>query len=351
LSEKTEKPTPKRLRDAREKGQVAKSKEIATCAVIVGLFAYLWGFFGIYLQRMQYLVQAPAQHFREPFDQAMNAGLKSGFQELALLSLPFGLAAAAIAVLAYLMQIGFLVSFEPIKPDIKKISPVEGVKRIFSLSNLLELGKSIVKILLLGAIVYLLIRANVKDLLHTAQNSPQAALDVLAAILKKMVVAVSALFIVVAIVDHFFQKHLYIRKLKMSKEDIKREHKDREGDPHLKSRRKQLQFEMAMDDLAGKVRQATVVLVQGKKLAVAIYYEMGKTPLPIVSVKGRKKLAEKIISMAGRHGIPIIADAGLARELYSECEQDNYITSRYIEPVAEVLREVMDLNTGGGPMG
>lgn len=343
MSEKTEKPTPKRLKDAREKGQVAKSKEIATCAVIVGLFAYLWGFFEKYLQRLQYLVLSPAQHYREPFDQAMNAGFRDGFQEFALLSLPIALLAAVIAVLAYLIQIGFLVAFEPIKPDIKKISPVEGVKRIFSLNNLLELAKSIVKILLLGAIIYLLIKSNIKNLLHIAQGNPHTAMEVLSSILKKMMAAVCALFIVVAIVDHFFQKHLYIRKLKMSKDDIKREYKDREGDPHLKMRRRQLQIEMAMDDLAGKVKQSTVILTQGKKLAVAVYYEMGKTPLPIISVKGRKKLAEKIIFMAGKHGIPIVADASLARQLDSECEQENYITAKYIEPVAQVLREVMGL--------
>jgi type III secretion protein U len=343
VSEKTEKPTPKRLRDAREKGQVAKSKEIATCAVVVGLFAYFWFFFDTYLERLKYMALIPAQNYLLPFDQALINCAKTGFREFALLILPLAVVAGMIALLSYLMQIGLLAAFEPIKPDIKKINPVEGVKRIFSLSNLVELGKSILKIVLLGFIIYVLIKGNVKNLIHIPRGTPQTALDVLAAILKKLAVAVSALFIAVAIVDYFFQKHLHLRKLKMSKEDIKREYKDREGDPLLKQRRRQLQLEMAMDDMAARIKQSTVVLVQAGKRAVALYYERGKTPLPILSAKGGNLAAERIMAMARKHGITVLPDAELTRRLYADCEQGNYIPPRYIDPVAVILRKVMGL--------
>lgn len=343
MSEKTEKPTPKRLRDAREKGQVAKSKEIATCAAIVGLFAYLWYFFDPYLERLKKFILSPAEYYQQPFDQALIASVKTGLQEITILTGPFVLAAFTLIVLSYLIQIGFLVSFEPIKPDFKKVNPVEGVKRIFSLSNLLELVKSIVKIALLGAIIYLLIKYNVKNLLHSTQGTPQTALDILAAILKKLALSVSALFIIIAIIDHFFQKYLHIRKLRMSKDDIKREYKDREGDPYLKQRRRRLQIEMATDNLAAKIKQSNVVFTQTKKLAVVIYYEMGKTSLPVVSIKSRNIMAEKVIDMAKRFGIPIYPDAALASELYENCAQDSYISSKFIEPVALVLRQVMGL--------
>ena len=343
MSEKTEKPTPKRLRDAREKGQVAKSKEIATCAAIVGLFAYLWFFFGQYLERLKKFVLGPADYYQEPFNDALISSFRSGVQEFAMLTLPFVLAAVVLIVLSYLIQIGFLVSFEPVKPDIKKISPVEGVKRIFSLSNLLELVKSIVKIALLGSIVYLLIKYNLKNLLNTIQGTPQTALDILAAILKRLVLSVSALFIIVAIIDHFFQKSLHIRKLRMSKDDIKREYKDREGDPHLKQRRRQLQIEMATDNLTAKIKQSTVVFTQSTKLAVVVDYEVGRTPLPVVSVKSKNIMAEKVIAMAKTFGIPIYPDAALARGLYENCRQDSYISSEFIEPVALVLRQIMGL--------
>lgn len=343
MSEKTEKPTPKRLQDARKKGQVAKSKEIVTCAVIVGLFGYLWMFFDAYLERLKHLIVVPAQYYHLPFGQALIRCAKTGFQDFALLSLPFILAAGTIVVLANMMQIGFMVSFEPISPDIKKINPMEGIKKIFSLSNLVELLKSIAKIVMLGAIVYIVITGRVQDLLNMIHGTKEEIPVMLGATLKRMVLWVSALFIVVAILDHFLQKYLHIKKLKMSKDEIKREHKDREGDPHLKGRRRQLQMEMASDDMAMKIRESTIILTQSKELAVAVYYEMGKTMLPIITVKGKSRVAEKVIEMAKKHNIPVYEDPALTRNLYKKIEQDNYISSDFIQPVAEKLRKAMGL--------
>jgi type III secretion protein U len=344
LSEKTEKPTPKRLRDAKKKGQVAKSKEIATCAVIVGLFGYFWLFANTYIERLKFLLQVPAQYYEKPFEQALTACLKTVGQEFVLLSLPFAMTAAVIATLAYLLQIGFIVSFEPIKPDLKKINPVEGVKRIFSLNNLLELFKSVVKILLLGAIIYWLIKGSIKNLLFIPRGNLQTPLTVLAAILQKLMVAVSALFIVIAIMDYFFQKYLFIRKLRMSKDDIKREYKDREGDPHFKQRRRSLQIEAVMDNMAARIKKSTVVITDGERLAAVIYYEMGQTPVPILSVKGKNRMATSIIALAKKNGLPIIPDSQLAQALYADCDQGNYIGSDFIEPVAMILRKIMGLD-------
>ena len=347
MSEKTEKPTPKRLRDAREKGQIAKSKEVATCASIVGLFLYFWFFFDNFmLERFKYLVGSTAQYLNAPFEQALMTCMKIVIQEFALLTLPFVLIGMVLVVLAYLIHIGFLVSFEPIKPDLSKINPVQGIKRIFSMSNLLELVKSIVKIVLLGAIIYLILRDNFENLLYIYRGNIQSAIDLFTTILKQVTVYVSALFIVVAIIDYFFQKHLHISKLKMSKDDIKREHKDREGDPHVKGRRRQLQMEMAADDMVTKIKQSTVVLTEFTHTAVVLYFEMGKTPLPVVMVKGKKNITQRIVDIAKTHDVPIVEDADLTRKLYEDCQQDNYITRELIEPVALVLRKVMGLDGG-----
>lgn len=343
MSEKTEQPTPKKLQDAKKKGQVAKSKEIVTCAVIVGLFGYVWGFFDAYLERLKHLIVIPAQYYQLPFGQALVRCAKTGFQEFILLSLPIIAAASTIVVLSNLMQIGFMVSFEPITPDIKKINPMEGIKKIFSLSNLVELLKSIAKIVLLGGIMYIVITGRVQDLLNMIHSTKEEIPVMLGATLKRMVLWVSALFIVVAILDHFLQKYLHIKKLKMSKDEVKREHKDREGDPHLKGRRRQLQMEMASDDMAMKIRESTIVLTQSKQLAVAVYYERGKTLLPIITVKGKSRIAEKVVEMAKKHNIPVYEDAALTRDLYKKVEQDNYISSEFIQPVAEKLRKAMGL--------
>lgn len=350
MSEKTEKPTPKKLLDAKKKGQVAKSKEIATCAIIVGLFGYLWLFSGYYFERLKYLIQTPSQYYNDPFEQALITCLKIVGQEFALLTLPFAVTAAIIATLSYLLQFGFLISFESIKPDVKKINPVEGVKRIFSLSNLLELVKSIIKILLLGTILYVLIKGNIKNLLFIPRGDLQTPILVLTSILQKLIIAVSALFIAIAIMDYFFQKYLHIRKLRMSKDEIKREYKDREGDPHFKQRRRSVQFEAAMDNMAAKIKKSTVVLNDGQRLAVVIYYEMGQTPVPIVSVKGKNLMADRIVQLAKKHGLPVLPESVLARDLYAECEQGHYIGTQFIKPVAMILRKVMGLedeNAGG----
>jgi len=347
LSEKTEKPTPKRLRDAREKGQIAKSKEVATCASIVGLFVYFWFFFeNFLLGRFKYLVGSTSPYFNAHFERALVTCLKIVFQEFAIISLPFVFVAMVLAVLAYLVHIGWLISFESIKPDLSKIDPMQGIKRIFSMSNLFELVKSIIKILLLGAIIYLVMKDNFANLLYIYRGNIQTAQDLLSKILKQLTVYISALFIVVAIIDYFLQKHLHIKKLMMSKDDIKREYKDREGDPHVKGQRRQIQMEMAADDMAAKIKEATVVLTESTRKAVVLYFEMGKTPLPVVTVKGKNNITKRIVDIAKKYDVPVIEDADLTRKLYEECEQDNYITRELIEPVAVILRKVLGL--GGG---
>lgn len=345
MSEKTEQPTPKKLRDARKKGQVAKSKEVATCAAIVGLMVLLWLALPYYMERLKILVQVPAQFFEADFDQAMTTCFKVGFQEFILITLPFTLVAAVIAMLSYFLQFGFLLSFEAVTPDIKKIDPMQGIKRIFSMNNLLELVKSIVKIVLLGTIVYLLIKDNIPSLLAIPTGGLQAAQQVLTAVLHKMVVAVSVLFIIVAILDFFLQKTLHIRKLKMSKDDIKKEHKDQEGDPHVKGHRRQLQMEMAMDDMANQIKQSTMVLTRPGKQAVVIYYEQGITPLPIITVKGQNRLAARILEIAKKHGLPVFPDAALTRRLFQNCQQGQYVSSEYIQPVAVYLRKALGIES------
>jgi type III secretion protein U len=201
----------------------------------------------------------------------------------------------------------------------------------------------VVKILLLGAIIFWLIHGSVKHLLFIPRGDLQTPLKVLGTILQKLVIAVSSLFIIIAIIDYFFQKHLYIRKLRMSKDEIKREYKEREGDPHFKRHRRRLQIEVAMDDVAARIKQSTMVLADGDRLATVLYYEMGKTPVPILSVKGKNLMAGRIITLAKGHGLPVVPDAQLARRLYAACDQGSYISSDFIEPVAVLLRRIMGL--------
>lgn len=340
MSQKTEKPTPKKLRDAQKKGQVAKSKEIAATTAIISLFAYFWIFFDDYVERSKYIIQAPAAYFDQPFDQALSSLSKHLFQEFALLSAPFILTAMAFTVLSYFVQIGLLVSFHPVKPDVKKINPVEGVKKMFSLNSLVELLKSVVKILLIGSIFWWLIRGHLQDMLNIFRGGQEGILALLGAITKKMAIAVSALFVCVSIIDHFLQKHLHTRNNKMTKDEVKREYKDREGDPQIKGRRRRLQMEMAGDDLESTVKDSSVVLIASWQETVVLRYVPGETPLPVISIKGKNIMAKKIFAAAKKFNIPAYRNHKVTRKLYAQCQQNDFIPDDLIDPIAEIFRDI-----------
>jgi type III secretion protein U len=344
MREKTEKPTPKRLRDERKKGNISKSKEIATCAVIVGLFGYLWFFFDKIMIHIKRMITLPASYYEMAFEHGLVECLKGMLEEFTFIVAPFALTALVIIVLAHMLQFGVLFAIEPITPNFKRINPVEGFKRIFSLSNLLELIKSVIKVILLSTIVYLLIKDSINTLILIPYNGLTALLKVLGSIIKKLVLYISALFIVVAILDYFFQKQIYLKKLKMSLDEIKREHKDREGDPIIRRQRRQLHREIVQQkDMLKKIQHTTVIITQSKKIAVAVYYQHGKVKLPVIDVKAQSYMAERIIRIAQNMDVPIINDPSLAKELFAKGRENKYIPSELIGPIALALRSILGI--------
>jgi type III secretion protein U len=340
MKEKTKKPTPKRLRDARKKGNVSKSKEIATCATIVGLFSYFWLFFDhimIHINRMMIL---PTSYYKVPFDQSYIECLKGTVKEMILISIPFALAAMVISVLAYFIQFGFIFAVEPIIPEFKKINPVEGFKRIFSLNNLLELIKSILKIVLISCIIYFVVQDNLNPLTDIPRYSVKTIFTVLTSVLKELVVYVSFTFIVFAILDYFFQKQLYLRKLKMSIDDLRQEYKEREGDPQIRRRRRKIHRDLIDENMFEKIRNAAVIITYSNKIAVAIYYKYGKTKLPIVDLKGKHILAQKMVELARRFDTPLFEDPYLARKISDTIPENHYISGEFVKPIAKLLRSL-----------
>jgi type III secretion protein U len=344
MKEKTEKPTPKRLRDARKKGQIPKSKEIATCAVIVGMFGYFWLFFDDYIKHISRMILLPASYYRVPFDQALIACCKEVAKELFLLTVPLALAAMVIAVLAYLIQFGLVFAADQVALDFKKIDPIEGFKRIFAVQNLFELIKSLLKIVLIGSIVYLLIRDSIQSMVDLPNYRVETALFVLTSILKELVLYIISIFILFAILDYFLQKQLFLRKLKMSLDEVKQERKDREGDPRLKSKRRRLHRDLIEEDMSKTIANATIIITHSNKIAVALYYQYGKVLLPVVRLKGKRHLAQKITNLARRFDIPLFNDPYLARQIFQEIPENGPITGDLIEPVARILRSIINLS-------
>lgn len=345
--EKTEKPTPKRLRDARKKGQVAKSREISSTANVIGIFVFFWIFSDHFLATCKSMILAASQAISQPFAQAFPSLMGQLTVAMVRFLLPLFLLVIVAGIASNYFQIGFLMAFESIKPDLKKINPVNAIKRIFSKKNLIEFVKSIIKITFLGITVYFLLSGFLSPMMQVPQGEVINVLQLLGTMLKKLVIYTSMAFIIIAAADYFFQKSQHMKELMMTKEEVKQEYKEMEGDPQIKSKRRQLHQELLRNNMLENVRKSTVVITNPTHLAVALYYEKGKTPLPKVTAKGENLLAKRIVEIAKEEGIPIMSDVPLARALYEEGALNDYIPSDLIEPVAEVLKWVIQLKQSG----
>ncbi len=341
--EKTEKPTPKRLREARKKGQVAKSKEITSCANVIGVFLFLWIFCKVYLYGCKNLIELGAKAASQPFGEGLTFLTHGIVTQFLKLTMPLLLLTIILAVASNFFQIGLLFAFETIKPDLKKLNPMSALKRIFSKKNLIEFIKSVVKILFLAILFYIVFKKSLPALIILPYSGLGPILMIVSAILKKLIVYTAIAFIVVAAADYFFQKSQHIKSLMMTKEEVKQEYKEMEGDPQIKSKRRQLHQELLTTNMLENVRKSTVVVTNPTRLAIAIYYDKEKTKLPMIVAKGENLLAKRIVEIAKEEGIPIMTNVPLAQDLYEKGKLDDYIPSELIEPVAEVLKWVYKL--------
>jgi type III secretion YscU/HrpY family protein len=338
MKEKTEKPTRKRLRDERKKGQVAKSKEIATCATLVVLFGYLWLFSKHFLSRIGQMMISSNTLYGSNFSYAYIECVKIVVKELIVLSIPFAICAMVITVLSYMLQFGVIFAAEPITPDFNRINPVEGFKRIFSWKSLFELIKTILKISLIGSIIYLIIKSNIQLLVGIPFLGIKTIVPIIFTIFGKLMLYVSWVFIFFAIIDYFFENKLFIHRMKMSIDEIRQEYKEREGDPQIKKERRRIQREyIDIDDLASRIEKSTFIIADSNKIAIAILYVHGETKLPIINAKGKYLLAERIIEIGRKFNITIVHDAAFAKKLFEIGRENSYIHGELIQPMANLL--------------
>ncbi len=339
-SEKTEEPTPKRLRDAFKKGQVAKSKELVSSVLILGLFGLLWGLREFFLQHTKNMIRLPVKFINLPFEDALFKTLSGIIFEFIIISLPFVCCAFILAVAGNMVQFGFLISFEPLKPDIKKINPAEGFKKLFKLDNFIELIKSILKVFFLGCFVYMVVKNSLNFLVRIPYMGANGIFCALGTIFKQLMLYSALCFITLSIFDYFYQKHSFIKKNRMTKDEVKREHKETEGDPEIKRERKKIHHELLSGDITQGTKKSTVIVTNPTHVAVGIYYKRGNTPLPQVTIKGIDMMAQQIIKIADNAGIPIYQDPPLARKLYARVKVEEHVPLDLLQPVAAVLHWV-----------
>lgn len=341
--DKTEQPTPKRLREAREKGNVVHSKEVSSTALILAMFWYLWVSLPDTVEKLKQMILLPVPFMAAPFGQALDATLEGLIWIAITLTIPPLGVAIVIGFFSSFLQTGPLLASESVKPDLKKLNPIEGLKKIFSKKNLIEVLKSLIKIFFIGWVLYQVVAGGLDELLKSPWCGMNCLLGVMGAQLRRLVVDTAPVFLIIAGVDYFLQRRLYMKDMMMSKDEVKREYKEMEGDPHIKGKRRQLSQELLTNDTLQKTRKATVLVTNPHHVAVALFYEAEKTPLPVVLAKGENLIAKRMIEIAREEGIPIMGNVPLARALLENGQLNQYIPSDLIEPVAEVLRWVAQL--------
>ncbi len=341
--EKTEQPTPKRLRDSRNKGQIAKSQDVTTAVLMVTVFATIAVLWPWYLRELKELMLLPAAFIAQPFAQAFQQLAYAVLVKSILLSLPVVAAGFLAGLAGSFLQVGPLLSFEPVKPELKKLNPFDKAKQIFSVKNFIEFLKSALKVIVIGVIVTLILRSTVNSLTRIPYGGETALLASLGPVMKALAINVCLAYVAIAGFDYFFQKYQHIKQLKMSKDEVKREYKESEGDPLIKGKRKQLHQELMANSQVQRTRKATVVVTNPTHLAIAIYYEEKDNALPVVLAKGEDHVAKRMIAAARVEGIPVMQNIPLARAIYADVPVERYIPSDLIDPVAEVLRWVKNL--------
>ena len=342
--EKTEMPTPKKLRDARQKGQVCTSKDVVSTALLVVLLAVL-GALGVLLiddtAELLRFIGSGVEHndtfaVREASAMSVFLILKHSFIFVGV--------AAVVGIVANIVQTGLLFTFEPLKPDLKKLNPAEGAKKIFSMKNLFEFGKNCLKVLFLSYLIYKLVVESIPALLPMCYGTIDDVMPVLKTLLKQLAVYSAFGYIVIAIVDRIFQQKNFMKQMMMTKDEVKREYKEQEGSQEIKQAQRQFRDEILNGpDPREATKQANVVVTNPTHLAVGIRYKAEEAPLPKVVVTGADARAKIIRDTAVAEGIPIMENIPLARALFAKVQVEEYIPVELVEPVAEVLKWVKAL--------
>ncbi|WP_348775065.1 flagellar biosynthesis protein FlhB [Psychrobacillus sp. NEAU-3TGS] len=265
---------------------------------------------------------------------------KDLLMEMAVILLPIMLVAVVAAIAANFFQFGLLFTTEPLKFDLKKIDPIKGLKRIFSLKAIIELLKSILKISFIGSVTTLILWMNLEQVLSLSFKTAWDTLSTVGWLTGMMGISASVVLLFISILDFFYQRFDYEKNLKMSKQDIKDEHKNSEGDPIIKSRIRQRQREMAMRRMMQEVPTADVVITNPTHFAIALKYDDELMDAPIVVAKGADLVAQKIKLIAKENDVVMVENRPLARAMFDQVEIGQRIPDEFFKAIAEVLAYV-----------
>jgi flagellar biosynthesis protein FlhB len=343
---KTEEPTPKKLREARRKGQVAKSNDLTQACLFLTAVSVLSLAGGWLMDQFRALLI-------QSFDPQQIAGVGASsrlsettgvFARFLSLSGPLLGALFLVSLAVSFLQVGGIIfSTEAVSLKFERLNPFQGFHtKFFNSRTYLELAKNLIKFPTVLWLTYITIRAGLRDVVLAARlGIPQAA-GLASGVLFGLLFKVGAVFLVIGAADLLLQRKLYIKELKMTKEEVKREYREDEGDPHIKHRRKHLHQQLLTESMMNRVPTGKAVVVNPTHLAIALDYEEITMPAPQIAAKGQMLLAQKIIEIAKQHRIPIVRNVSLAHKLFA-LEVDEEIPEELYEAVAEILNWVYQL--------
>ncbi len=342
--EKTEMPTQKKLRDARNKGQVCSSKDIVSTATLVVLFGLCaWSGMAM-VDDFSSLTDFVARRISEDPIETVTGALTYFFVIVCKHSFIFAALAAIIGVIATIAQIGFLFTFEPLMPNLSKLNPAEGFKKIFCKKNFFEFLKNIAKVSFLSYLIWKLVKESVPELLTLGYGTLDECIACLFRLLKQLAIYTAFGYVLIALIDFIFQKKNFTQEMMMSKDEVKREYKEMEGSAEIKQAQRDFRNELLNGPEPAKAtKDANVVVTNPTHLAIGIRYNVEEAPIPRIVVAGADRIAKIIRETAQREGIPIMENVPLARSLWANCRVNDFIPVELAEPVAEVLKWVKEL--------
>ncbi|NPA73402.1 MAG: flagellar biosynthesis protein FlhB [Epsilonproteobacteria bacterium] len=336
--EKTEEPTSKKIEDARKEGNVPRSQDFSGFVTLLIAVAALFALFRYVVVRIEGLYRYFLSFAGDEITKStiLSLGIHT-LSQLLLMVLPIAVLVAIGGILASFFQFGFIFTTKPLIPDLKKIDPIKGLSNLFSVKKMIESIKVVLKVSFVFLIAFYFLLTFIKQLPHVMYYS---IFDQIFWLRDKAIILASVmliLFLVLSLADLLIVRYQYFKDLKMSKQEIKDEFKQMEGDPVIKSRIRKLQMELAQKRMMQEVPNADVIITNPTHYAVAIKYDKQRDKAPVVIAKGTDKLALKIKEIGLKHMIQIVENPPLARELYKLCEVDETIPEKLYKAVAEVL--------------
>ena len=346
--EKSEEPTPKKLQDARDEGQVAWSTEVPTAILTLVGFILL-------IATGPWFLDSCAACFRRCLTDHLREDLTSmsAIRIMILEFLPLGAWLALVALILFacivaagVAQVGFSPSLKPLAPKFEKLNPITGLGRLFGMKGLMRFGINLLKLGLLGIVAWMAISAQLAQLIPLHED-PIARMGTDAKRLADLGILLALVILGIAMLDLFYQRWQFHHDQMMTLQEVKDEYKQSEGDPHVKGKIRQIQREMAQKRMMQEVPKADVVITNPTHVAVALKYDAAKMAAPIVLAKGYDDVAQKIKAIAREHGITLVENVQLARALAKEVEVGDAVPVQWYQAVAEVLAWVYKLKNAG----